>query len=106
MPTNLTYARIWSVIEKIPKGHVATYGQIAELAGLPRQARLVGYALHAAPDGMKLPWHRVINSRGQISFPPRTRLHREQRRRLAKEGVSIENRTIDLAKYRWKPLMR
>jgi len=103
---NLTYSRIWAVVEKIPKGRVATYGQVAELAGMPRQARLVGYALHATPYDISLPWHRVINSKGQISFPARTRTYREQRRRLSKEGIKIKNNTIDLNLYRWTPVLR
>ncbi len=106
MAKNLTYSRIWAVVDKIPKGYVATYGQVAELAGLPRQARLVGYALHAASDEVKLPWHRVINSKGRISFPPGTRIYRKQRRLLLREGIRFQDQTIDLKIHRWTPVMR
>jgi len=61
------YARIYSVVRRIPRGRVATYGQIARLAGLPGQARQVGYALHAMATERPVPWHRVINARGEIS---------------------------------------
>ncbi len=63
-----TYARIYAVVRRIPRGRVATYGQIAELAGLPGHARQVGYALHALPDGTAVPWHRVLNARGALSL--------------------------------------
>src|SRR5213594_2204157 len=65
--TNKTYQRIYAVVRRIPRGRVATYGQIAELAGLEGRARQVGYALHALPSRTALPWHRVINARGEIS---------------------------------------
>ncbi len=62
-----TYQLIYATVRQIPRGHVATYGQIAELAGLPRQARQVGYALHALPEKTTVPWHRVVNPQGKIS---------------------------------------
>ena len=65
MPGN--YARIYAVIRRIPFGKVATYGQVAELAGLPGHARQVGYALHALPSATAVPWHRVINAAGTVS---------------------------------------
>ncbi|MDQ3283053.1 MAG: MGMT family protein, partial [Acidobacteriota bacterium] len=61
------YERIWSVVRRIPRGRVATYGQIAELADLEGPARQVGYALHNLPEPSDVPWHRVINARGEIS---------------------------------------
>src|SRR6201994_3404282 len=60
-------ARFYAVIQRIPRGRVATYGQIAALAGLPRRARMVGQALRSTPDGVEVPWHRVINAQGTIS---------------------------------------
>ena len=61
-------ARLWQVVRRIPRGRVATYGQIAALAGLPRAARQVGYALHALSDGSGVPWQRVVNARGGVSL--------------------------------------
>ena len=63
-----TYARISAAVRRIPRGRVATYGQIAELAGLPGHARQVGYALHALPADSTVPWHRVLNARGALSL--------------------------------------
>lgn len=98
---NDKYQRIYEVIKRIPTGHVATYGQIAELAGLSRHARLVGYALHGCPR--HLPWHRVINAKGRISLPADSTAAMTQRRRLAEEGVVLLGGRIDLARYRWSP---
>jgi len=63
-----THDAILAVVRRIPRGRVATYGQIAALAGLARQPRLVGYALHALPTSTAVPWHRVINARGMVSI--------------------------------------
>jgi methylated-DNA-protein-cysteine methyltransferase-like protein len=62
-----TYQRIYAVVAQVPRGRVATYGQIARMADMPRHARLVGYALHALLANNKLPWHRIVNAQGQIS---------------------------------------
>ena len=67
-PGRGNYARIYAVIRRIPRGRVATYGQVAELAGLPGHARQVGYALHALPAATAVPWHRVINAAGGVSL--------------------------------------
>lgn len=96
------YELIWSVVRKIPRGRVATYGQIAELAGLDGHARQVGYALHHLPDGLTVPWHRVINAQGEVS--PRTGgdSHELQRMLLEAEGVTFDKRgKVDLKKFRW-----
>jgi methylated-DNA-protein-cysteine methyltransferase-like protein len=96
------------VIRRIPRGRVATYGDIARLAGLPRHPRLVGYALHAAPPGARLPWHRVINAQGRISLG-RGVLGGDltQRFRLEAEGVFFgANGRIPLARFRWNPSAR
>jgi methylated-DNA-protein-cysteine methyltransferase-like protein len=98
-----THQRIWQTVREIPPGHVATYGQIAELAGLPRRARLVGYALHSLPEDIPVPWHRVITARGELAFPRDSRLYRIQRRRLLAEAVLVTGHRIDLKKYRWNP---
>jgi methylated-DNA-protein-cysteine methyltransferase related protein len=95
------YERIWSTVERIPSGRVATYGQIADLAGLPRRARLVGRALKELPDERTLPWHRVLRSPGRIAFARGTSEYREQRERLAAEGVLFDGAKIDLKRYGW-----
>jgi len=95
--------RIWATICDIPEGSVASYGQIAEIAGIPRGARQVGYALRHVPDGRKVPWHRVITSSGKIAFTVGSRSFNEQKRRLMKEDVPILNGRVDMKKYRWQP---
>lgn len=101
--TGAGYERIWAIVAQIPKGRVATYGQVATLAGLGRRARMVGYALHYAPPDRSLPWHRVINAQGQISFPSGSEDYCRQRRRLEREQVQFVNDRIDLARFRWRP---
>lgn len=99
------YAHIYRVVRRIPRGRVATYGQVAELAGIPGQARQVGYALNALPDQATVPWQRVINARGEIS--PRADpglVEHVQRALLEAEGVQFDDTgRIDLTRYRWKP---
>ena len=90
MPTANGYARIYSVVQRIPAGRVATYGQIAVLAGLPGHARQVGYALNALPDEHDIPWHRVINAKGQISLRAELGYDDLQRRLLEAEGVVFD----------------
>ena len=94
------------MVARIPRGRVATYGQIARLASLPGQARLVGYALSALPGGSRLPWHRVVNAAGRIS--PRSGdggpAAVVQRLRLERERVRFDARgAIPLARFRWRP---
>ncbi|NEQ27526.1 MAG: MGMT family protein, partial [Microcoleus sp. SIO2G3] len=99
-----SYDKIYAVVRQIPYGQVATYGQIAELADLPRQARLVGYALFHTPSD-DIPWHRVINAKGEISESP-WRMGNDdlQRSRLEAEGISFsEAGKVNLRKYRWQP---
>ncbi|MCP1728211.1 methylated-DNA-protein-cysteine methyltransferase-like protein [Natronospira proteinivora] len=92
---------IYATVMAIPAGHVSTYGQVARAAGLPGQARLVGYALHALPSGSSIPWHRVINARGEISLPLAGAGER-QRECLEAEGVAFGLRgRIDLARFGW-----
>lgn len=94
--------RIFQAVFNIPAGKVATYGQIAELAGLPRAARLVGGTLKGLPADSKLPWHRVVNASGRISLPMEG--HGQiQRKRLEDEGVVFLQGKVDLANYRWRP---
>jgi methylated-DNA-protein-cysteine methyltransferase-like protein len=102
--SNGTHDRIHQVVLRIPKGRVATYGQIARLAGLRGQARLVGYAMHALPGGTRVPWQRVVNARGEISLPGTSAVR--QRKLLETEGVRFDARgRIDLDRFLWQPKM-
>jgi methylated-DNA-protein-cysteine methyltransferase related protein len=95
------HQRIHEVVSKIPRGRIATYGQVARLAGLPGQARLVGYALHALPAGTSVPWQRVVNAQGAISTGsgPDTL----QRRLLERESIRFDSRgRIPLASFQWR----
>lgn len=93
---------IWDVVRRIPSGSVATYGQVAELAGLPRGARRVGAALKAAPPGARLPWHRVINAQGKIALPVDSDGYARQRCLLKREGVNLVNGRVDMTVYGWR----
>ncbi|GAB3683308.1 MGMT family protein [Salinisphaera aquimarina] len=99
MSSSNSHKAIFRIVRRIPAGRVATYGQIAELAGLPRRARLVGYAMHRCPKN--LPWHRVINAQGRISLPADGTSAMTQRRRLEDEGVTFIGGRVDLSRYRW-----
>ncbi len=90
------------MVAAIPPGKVATYGQVARLAGMDGQARLVGYALHATPSTIAIPWQRVINSRGRISFPPDDPRHARQKALLLSEGITFTHNRIDLDLYQWQ----
>lgn len=94
--------RIYAVIRRIPRGRVATYGQVAELAGLRGQARLVGYALAALDVDTDVPWHRVVNARGAISLPASGHSARAQRARLDAEGIEFRDGRIPLDDWRWR----
>ncbi len=97
------YARFYAIVTRIPKGKVATYGQVAALAGLPRHSRHVGYALAALKDA-RVPWQRVINSKGEISGRDYPDAVRSQRARLEDEGVFFDERgRVSLKRYQWKP---
>lgn len=95
--TNSLYDRIYDVVRRIPRGRVATYGQVAAEAGLPGQARLVGYALHNLPHDTDVPWHRVVNARGGISLDKKFGAGQLQRALLEAEGVTFDGHgRIDL----------
>ena len=99
-----SYTRIYAVIRRIPRGRVATYGQVARLAGLPGHARQVGYALHAMANAGPVPWHRVINARGEVSPRKAPGADTLQRDLLRSERVSFDRGgRIDLARYGWRP---
>lgn len=94
------FRRIWAVVEGIPEGCVLSYGEVARLAGLPGRARLVGRALARAPNKRALPWHRVVNAQGKISFAADSPHGSRQRRQLEAEGVVFDGDTIDLDRYK------
>jgi methylated-DNA-protein-cysteine methyltransferase-like protein len=99
-----TYDRIYAAVRRIPRGRVATYGQVAELAGLPGHARQVGYALHALPEGTLVPWHRVLNARGTLSLRRDSGGEISQRLRLEREEVRFDaGGRVALDRVRWVP---
>ena len=91
--------RIYEAVKKIPKGHVATYGRIAEMAGEPKMARAVGNALHKNPGPEHIPCFRVVNSKGELSGAFAFGGENEQARRLMADGVEVVNGKVDLKKY-------
>ena len=103
-PSQELAAYITAVIAQIPAGKVATYGQIAKLAGLPKHARLVGYVLKHLAPGHVLPWHRVLNAQGKISL---SKINEQgeniQALKLMQEGVVVLNNKVDLKQYQWQP---
>jgi methylated-DNA-protein-cysteine methyltransferase-like protein len=102
-----SYQRIYAVVRRIPEGRVATYGQVASLAGLAGHARQVGYALHALPDGTAIPWHRVVNANGGISLRSMPGGELVQRGLLEREGVRLDPRgRVPLARVRWVPRLK
>lgn len=103
VPAGPAYERIYAVVARIPRGKVATYGQVAALAGLPRRARQVGYAMSAVPEARRLPWQRVVNSKGEVSRRALSFDEPKQRFLLEKEGVRFgEDGRIDLRRYGWR----
>lgn len=97
------YKRIYAVVKRIPKGRVATYGQVATLANLHGHARQVGYALHALPGGQSVPWHRVINAQGRCSARSEPGFEHIQQQLLEKEGVVFKLGRTSFEKFRWEP---
>lgn len=101
------YAQIWQTVQLIPIGKVACYGQIADLAGLPGRARLVGKALGKVPafgwQKKPVPWYRVINSQGKISFPLGSEYFEKQKQLLQDEQVVIIGTKVKLRDFQWQP---
>ncbi len=98
--------RVWAAVREIPPGHIATYGQIAALAGIPGPggARQVGYALAALKQSTDVPWHRVINAKGELSPRADPDAVLIQRMLLEEEGIGFDHcRRVDLARYGWQP---
>ena len=96
-------ARIYETIRDIPVGRVASYGQVAEIAGIPRGARQVGWALRQLPSDNDVPWHRVITSSGKIAFEPGSSAFRKQESLLLEEDVPVIGGRVDMQHYRWQP---
>lgn len=96
---NVFTERVIRIIQGIPAGHVMTYGQVAAAAGGPRGARQVVRILHSMSEKYQLPWHRIINIKGEISLTGG-----DQQELLEMEGVHTKNGTIDLTVYRWFPV--
>ena len=101
-----TYARIYAVVRRVPRGRVVTYGQVATIAGLEGRARQVGYALHAMPAGSDVPWHRVINAQGRVSARAEDGFEHIQMQLLEAEGVVFHRGRASLEKFRWEPRRR
>lgn len=98
------FVKIYAVVRRIPRRRVASYGQVAALAGLPGRARLVGYALAALPEGSDVPWQRVVNARGEVSARAEPGRDHYQRHRLIEEGVAFDAAgRIDLDRFGWRP---
>lgn len=95
--------RIWQVVSQIPRGKVASYGQVARLAELPGYARYVGFVMKNLPPGSKLPWHRVVNSRGTLSFAPDSSQYRRQKALLEAEGIVFIKGRFSLHRHGWTP---
>jgi methylated-DNA-protein-cysteine methyltransferase related protein len=99
------FRRIYWIVQHIPAGKVATYGQIARLAGIPRGARTVGWAMHSLPDDVEVPWQRVINSQGRVSTGWEGDPSTGQRALLEAEGIVFDKQgRIDLKRYGWAGL--
>ena len=96
------YKNVWKVVSEIPPGHVLTYGEVARLSGMPRAARRVSQALRRAPRGVQLPWHRVINAQGKISFPENSSDWEAQKEKLENEGVIFLNGKINLDQFGYR----
>jgi methylated-DNA-protein-cysteine methyltransferase-like protein len=97
-----TWGRVYAVVRRVPRGRVATYGQVARLAGLANGARQAGYALHALPPHTAVPWHRVLNASGRISLRDVAGAV-SQRLLLEREGVRFDaGGHVDLARFQWR----
>ena len=95
--------KIWQIVYCIPQGNVATYGQVAKLADLPGYARYVGYVMKKLPAGSKLPWYRVVNAQGRLSFEVSSAQYQRQKSLLETEGIVFINGKFSLRKFQWNP---
>ncbi|MDN4502241.1 methylated-DNA--[protein]-cysteine S-methyltransferase [Alteromonadaceae bacterium BrNp21-10] len=97
------YHKIWQTVLAVPAGKVASYGQVADLAGLPGRARLVGKSLGMAPTSMQLPWYRILRSNGQLAFAKGSESAERQKGLLQTEGVVVMNNRVRLKEFQWQP---
>lgn len=95
--------QIWDTVRRVPYGKVSSYGFIADLAGLPGRARMVGSVMQQAPDEMQLPWYRIIKSNGQLAFAPGSASAERQKGLLQEEGVVVLNNRVDMKRFSWQP---
>lgn len=95
--------QIWRTVKMIPIGCVASYGQVADLAGLPGRARWVGRVLGQSPASMTIPWHRVLRSDGRLAFSPGSAESAKQTGLLQEEGVVVFNNKVRMADFQWRP---
>lgn len=102
IPFDCPHPEIVRVIKSIPRGRVASYGEIAARAGLPGRARLIGRVLRDADGSLALPWHRVVRADGCLAFAPGSVEFIEQRRRLSAEKVSVSGRRVDIGRFGWQ----
>ena len=100
-----TFEQIYEVVKQIPKGMVATYGQVAALAGNERWARVVGYALHVNPDPEGIPCYRVVNREGRLSDAFAFGGVNQQKVLLEADGIEVVDNHVDLAIYQWKKIV-
>ncbi|MCA9501813.1 MAG: MGMT family protein [Myxococcales bacterium] len=101
------WSPVYRVVRRVPEGRVATYGQVAALAGMPGAARQIGWALNALDESDDVPWHRVINARGEISGRGEREVEGLQRARLEAEGIVFDARgRVDLGRFGWRPRSR
>lgn len=101
-PSKNTFERIYDVVKQIPKGYVASYGQVAALAGNRRLARVVGYALHVNPDSNQIPCYRVVTKEGKVSEAFAFGGGNRQRELLEADGVRFIGDCVDMERYQWK----
>lgn len=97
-----SYELIYDVVRQIPAGKVASYGQVAELAGNRRWARVVGYALHAIPPESGIPWHRVVKKDGEVFGGAESSGGKRQIKLLKQEGVGFRDGCVDMKQYQWQ----
>lgn len=100
-----SYEKIYEVVKQIPKGTVATYGQVAQLAGNRRWARVVGYALHVNPDPEGIPCYRVVNREGKLSDAFAFGGVNQQKELLEADGIEVMDNHVDLKRYQWKKMV-
>ena len=98
----LARQQLYQTIAAIPPGKVASYGQLAALAGQPGAARWVGWCLRHLPKDSSLPWHRIITASGKLAFSPATEGYLRQREKLEQEGVQLHNHKVSMKQFQWK----